>query len=315
MTGLQTRLPKVTPAPRTHPRPGRRYRQEADLIDVLPYLAPSLLVFAVFVFYPLLRTFYLSLYLTDPQGKPAVYMGLRQFVEMLGSDVFRNDIRATALFALYTVPTSIGFALLLAVLANARLRGIGFFRTVFSSSIAVSVATASTVFLLLYHPSLGMFNYLLSKVGITAVQWLTSPDIAMIAVALTTVWMNTGFNFIVILSGLQGIPEELYESGSIDGARGWMMFRHITFPLLTPTLFFLLVVGTVSAFQAFGQIDLLTRGGPAGTTEVLVYGIYREAFFNFQFGTASVLAVIVFLMVLVLTLVQFGVLERKVFYS
>lgn len=296
-------------------RPLRRYRRQAGLTGALPYLAPSLLVFAVFIFYPLVRTFYLSTYLTDPQGNPAVFVGFQQFLDVLRSDDFVTDIRATVLFTLFTVPTGIIIGLFLAVLANARLKGIGFFRTVFSSSIAVSVATASSVFLLLYHPSLGVFNYLLGKLGIPPVNWLTDPVMALFSVSLTTVWMNTGFNFIVLLSGMQGIPEELYESGSIDGARGWSLFRHITFPLLTPTLFFLLVVDTVSAFQAFGQIDLLTKGGPAGATEVLVYGIYRQAFFNGQFGVASVLAVIIFLLVLLLTLIQFGVLERKVFYS
>lgn len=307
--------PGAVVSPPALKRPLRRYRRQAGLIGALPYLLPSLLIFIVFIFYPLVRTFYLSMYLTDPQGNPAVFVGIHQFLDVFRSDDFVTDIRATVLFALITVPAGIISGLVLATLANARVKGIGFFRTVFSSSIAVSVAAASSVFLLLYHPSLGVFNYLLGKVGIAPVSWLTDPTSALISVSLTTVWMNTGFNFIVLLSGMQGIPEELYESGSIDGARGWSMFRSITFPLLTPTLFFLLVVDTVSSFQAFGQIDLLTKGGPAGATEVLVYGVYRQAFFNGQFGIASVLAVIIFLMVLVLTLIQFGVLERKVFYS
>jgi len=290
-------------------------RDARALAPGLAYLAPSLILFVAFVFYPLTQTIRLSFYNTRSTGVATTFAGLDQYTELLSSEAFRTGMVATAQFALYTVPASIAVALVLAVLLNQRLRGVNVFRTMMSSTIAVSAAVGSLIWLLLFNPSLGLLNYVLSLVGIRGPEWLIQPTTAVIAVALTTVWLMLGTNIIVLLAGLQGVPEEIYEAARIDGARGIRMFTRITVPMVSPSLFFLLVVDTIAVLQAFTQIHLLTRGGPVDATRVLVYSIYLDAFQNFQFGYASAQAVILLLLVLALTIVQFGVVERRVHYQ
>ena len=293
----------------------RRAREVRSLGEALLYLAPSLLLFAVFVFIPLGRTVYLSLFYTSPVGAVRGFAGLDHYVDMATNPAFRRSLVTTFQFVLYTVPPGIAIALVLAILANRRLRGINVFRTFFSSTIAVSLAVAATIWALMLNPSIGLFNYLLGLVGVRGPNWLTEPNAALISVSLVTIWATLGFNTIVLLAGLQGIPEELYESAKIDGASGPKIFRHITIPMLSPSLFFLLVVNIIQVFQAFTQIHALTRGGPVDATNVLVYSIYLDAFVNFQFGYASAQALVLFAIILALTIFQFRVVERRVHYQ
>jgi sn-glycerol 3-phosphate transport system permease protein len=281
----------------------------------LGYLAPSLVLFAVFVFIPLGRTFYLSLFNTRVTGQISSFNGIDHYIDLTTSASFRTGLLATGLFALYTVPVGIFLGLILAVLLNQRLRGINVFRTMMSSTIAISAAVGSLIWLLLFNPSLGLLNYVLSLVGVRGPEWLIQPSVAIIAVSLTTVWLTLGTNIIVLLAGLQGIPEEIYEAARLDGARGVRMFTGITVPMVSPSLFFLLVVDTVGVLQSFTQIHLLTRGGPVDATRALVYSIYLDAFQNFQFGYASAQAVVLFLLVLILTLIQFRIIEPRVHYQ
>jgi multiple sugar transport system permease protein/sn-glycerol 3-phosphate transport system permease protein len=229
--------------------------------------------------------------------------------------VFRSGLVATGLFALFTVPVSIGLGLVLAVMLNQKLRAIGFFRTTMASTIAVSAAVGSIIWLLLFNPSVGLLNYLLSLTGIHGPQWLIQPNVAIIAVSITTIWLVLGTNVIVLLAGLQSVPEDIYEAAHLDGAKGVRLFTRITVPMVSPSLFFLLVVDSVQVLQAFTQIHLLTRGGPVDATRVLVYSIYLDAFQNFQFGYASAQAVVLFLLVLGLTLIQFRFVESRVHYQ
>ena len=281
----------------------------------LAYLAPSLVLFAVFVFIPLGRTFYLSLYNTRATGALTTFNGLDHYIDLVTSATFRSGLVATGLFAIYTVPIGIALGLLLAVLLNQRLRAISVFRTMMTSTIAISAAVGALLWLLLFNPSIGLLNYVLSLIGIRGPEWLIQPAIAIIAVSITTIWLTLGTNIIVLLAGLQGIPEEIYEAARLDGARGVRMFTRITVPMVSPSLFFLLVVDSVAVLQAFTQIHLLTRGGPVDATRTIVYGIYLDAFQNFQFGFASAESVVLFALVLGLTIIQFGVVERRVFYQ
>ena len=281
----------------------------------IAYLAPSLVLFAVFVFIPLGRTFYLSLYNTRATGALTTFNGLDHYVDLVTSATFRSGLVATGLFAIYTVPIGIALGLLLAVLLNQRLRGISVFRTMMASTIAISAAVGALLWLLLFNPSIGLLNYVLSLIGVRGPEWLIQPAIAIIAVSITTIWLTLGTNIIVLLAGLQGIPEEIYEAARLDGARGVRMFTRITVPMVSPSLFFLLVVDTVAVLQAFTQIHLLTRGGPVDATRTLVYGIYLDAFQNFQFGFASAESVVLFALVLALTIIQFRVVERRVHYQ
>ncbi|MET3575025.1 carbohydrate ABC transporter permease [Bhargavaea ullalensis] len=279
------------------------------------YLLPSIILFSVFIFYPMFRTIYLSFFLTNQAGEAAVFVGLDNYKYLLESSAFLNSAKATLLFVLYTVPAGILISLFLALLANEKLRGIGFFRTIYSSTMGVSVAASSVVWLFMFHPSIGMFNRFLAIFDFPQIQWLLDPQWALISVAISTIWMNTGFSFLILLGGLQNIDEHLYESARIDGAGYFYRLRRITIPMLSPTLFFIITISLINAFQTFGQIDILTKGGPAQSTNLIVYSIYREAFVNYQFGTASAQAVFLFLCILVATILQFRLGERRVHYQ
>ena len=302
-------------SPRSPLIAGAQWREIKKILLALAYLSPSLIIFLAFVFIPLIRSFILSLQLTDPIGRPVAFVGLMQYQRMFDNPQFLNSLQRTLLFVIYTVPTTLVFALILAVLGNLRLRHISVFRMVFSLTLAVSAATASLIFLYLYHPALGMLNYLLSLVGLPAVGWLTEVRTALPAVAFVTVWLQLGLNTVILLAGMQGIPEELYESAMIDGASGTAKFRHITLPLLSPTLFFLLVVDLLAAFQTFTQFHVLTKGGPINSTNVLVFSIYREFYFNGQYSYAAAQSMVLFLIMLIVTIIQFGVIEKRVVYE
>lgn len=291
------------------------WRKSLNARSALLYLFPSILLFAVFIFYPMFRTIYLSFFLTDQQGAAALFVGFENYAYLFESKEFRNSIKATVLFVLYTVPTGVIIALFLALIANEKLKGIGFFRTVYSSTMGISVAASSVVWLFLFHPSIGMFNRLLNVMNLPGVQWLLDPDWALVSISISTIWMNIGFSFLILLGGLQNIDEYLYESARIDGAGYWYQLRRITIPMLSPTLFFIITISLINAFQTFGQVDILTKGGPSQATNLIVYSIYREAFVNYQFGTASAQAVFLFICILIVTTLQFKLGEKKVHYQ
>lgn len=288
-------------------------RKEITLAYAL--LAPSIVLFGIFLFYPLLKSVYLSLFLTDPQGRVAEFVGLDNFKQILSSDMFYKSFTNTILFIVLTVPAGIAAALLLAALTHNKLKGMKVFRFIFSLPMAVSVGTGSMIWMILYHPTLGMLNYFLHLIGIEPVQWLTDPKWAMFSIALMTVWMNLGFNYILMLSGMQGVSDDIYDSTKIDGSGPMRTFFRITLPLISPTLFFTLVVSVIGSFQAFGQINILTKGGPMNSTNVMVYNIYQDAFINFRFGIGSAQALILFAIILLLTFAQFKFVEKKVHYQ
>ncbi|MCW3816140.1 sugar ABC transporter permease [Micromonospora sp. DR5-3] len=315
--------PTVTapPAERAPTKPGnsggrRRQRlrlREAGLGWLL--LLPSVVVFALFVFWPLGRTLYLSVYGNDIFGAPSAYVGAAHYQEMLSAE-FGRVLATTALFTLFSVLPAVAGALVVVLLLEARIRGVRVLRTAFALPFAFSVATASVVFAVIYNPAIGVANGLLGAFGIDRVNWLTDPSIALPAVCAATVWMNFGYNVLVLSAGVAAIPPEVVEAARLDGATGWRLASRITVPLLSPQLFFLVVVSTIHALQSFGQIHILTKGGPDQATTTLVYSIYEKAFAfgSADFGAASAQAVVLLVIMLACTAVQFGILERRVHY-
>ncbi|MCA1667377.1 MAG: sugar ABC transporter permease [Thermomicrobia bacterium] len=304
------------PISRARSRGTLRIRTVQATIVSLLYLLPSLIAFTIFVFYPVIKSVWISLHADNPFGGTSdIFVGLDQYKSALSSDGYRNSLKVTFLYALYTVPLGLLVALLLAVMANLRLRAISVFRVAFAITIGVSVGAGAVIFALLYNPSTGALNYFLTRLGLPPIQWLTHTNSALWAIAIGTIWLGLGFNFTILLSGLQGIPEELYESAKIDGASPVRMFFNVTLPLLSPTLFFVSVISVIAAFQSFAQIDILTKGGPASSSNVVVYSIYRDAFFNFHSAYASAQAVILFVVLIALTGIQFKSLEGRVFYQ
>ena len=223
-----------------------------------------------------------------------------------------RDARSLGVGLAYLAPSFLLFAAFVFIPLG-RTFYLSFFYT--RQSGAISAAVGALLWLLLFNPSLGLLNYVLSRVGIPGPDWLIQPNTAILAVAITTVWLTLGTNIIVLLAGLQGVPEEIYEAARLDGAQGLRMFSRITVPMVSPSLFFLLVVDTVGVLQVFTQIHLLTRGGPVDATRTLVYSIYLDAFQNFQFGYASAESVVLFVLVLCLTVIQFRFIERRVHYQ
>ncbi|WP_102272386.1 carbohydrate ABC transporter permease [Cytobacillus massiliigabonensis] len=279
------------------------------------FLLPSLLLFGVFLFYPMFKTIYLSFFLTNAQGATTVFVGWENYKALFTDPIFMKSVKNTFLFVFYTVAPTVVISLALAVLANEKLKGIGFFRTIFSSTMGVSVAAASVFWMYLFNPTMGFLNKILETFGLDAIEWLTDPKWALFSVSVTTIWMNIGFTFLILLGGLQSIDSSLYESADIEGTGYFYKLRRITIPMLSPTFFFVTTVSIINAFQTFGQIDILTQGGPANGTNLIVYSIYREAFVNYQFGSASAQAVVLFILILLMTALQFKLGERKVHYQ
>ncbi|MGV8846717.1 carbohydrate ABC transporter permease [Tessaracoccus sp.] len=298
------------------PEPEQRTPSTRGTISSWLYLVPALVVFAVFMFYPLGRSFVLSFQGNDIMGRPKGFVGGDHYLRLLLDAKFHRILLNTFAFVLLTVIPVVALSLFLSLMLHQRLRGIQFFRTAFASPFAFSVATASVIFGVMFNQATGVLNGILGVLGMDRVGWLTDPTVALISIALTTVWMQIGYNLLVLSSGLGSVPDDLIEAARLDGAGGWRLQRNILIPLLTPQLFFLIVTGTIHSLQSFGQIHILTRGGPQNSTTTLVYSIYEQAFAysNSNFGYASAQAIVLLFVVILITLVQFGVLERKVFY-
>jgi sn-glycerol 3-phosphate transport system permease protein len=290
----------------------RRAIREAALAYAM--VLPAFAVFAVFVFYPLAKTVDLGMYRVPPfPGLPSKFVGLSQYASVLSHSQFLAPLWNSTLFVLFTVPTGIVLGLAMAVVAQRELVGIRVFRTIFSSTIATSVAVASVIFFTLLDPTTGLFAYWIGQRGGTGL--LGNPTWALPAVAVVSIWQNLGFSFILMSAALASVPDDLLEAAAVDGASGTRRFFRVTVPLISPTLFFAAIIGVISGFQTFGQIDLLTAGGPNGHTNVLLYQIYTVFYQNADTGTASVMAVALFVILVLLTLVQFAFVHRKVFYA
>ena len=267
-------------------------------------LAPSIAVFVVFFFRPFLNLLYWGTFESRANGAFFEKVGLRQYREQLTSDDFREGLWHSVEFVLYTVPAGLLLGILLAVAAHRRLRGIRAFQAIFASTLASSVAVTSVIFLYLLHPVVGVFR----------VDWLTNPDRAMFAVSLSSIWQNMGLSFIIVLAGLQNVPDEVMEAATLDGYGPVRRLLRITLPLISPVLMFLLVVLVIFGLQAFAQVDILTGGGPAGATETLVFKINRLVRPD-NIGIGAVYAVGLFFITLAVTAVQFVILERRVHYA
>ena len=274
------------------------------------YLIPSLLVFGVFLFYPFFKTVYLSLYKTNKMGQAKLFVGLGNYKELLSSPSFLNSLKVTLIFVLIVVVGSMFLGLVAAVLCNKAFPGIRFFSTAYALPMAIASSSAAMIFQIMLHPSVGIVNKLL---GLN-INWLNDPKTALYCVAILTAWLNSGINFLYFSAGLGNIDDTIYERASVDGASGIQQFFSLTLPGLSPIMFYTLVVNIIQAFQSFGQIKILTEGGPNESTNVIVYSIYRDAFFNYRFGSAAAQSVILFIIIMLITLVMFRMEKKGVTY-
>lgn len=285
-------------------------------------LAPSAIILGVFVLYPLGRAAWLGQQRCDNFGGNCESQGLGQYVDIFRSTEFQHALAVTVKFAALTVPLGLVLGIGLAVLANKYLRGVGVFRAIFSSTVATSVAVASLMWLFLLQPSIGVLANVDWFVSIfPSVKnpgWLQDPGTALTAVAMSSVWAGLGFTFILVTAGLQGIPDEYYEAAAVDGARGIRQFWAITVPMLGPTLLFVVIVLTTRAFQAYGEVDLLTNGGPQpeASTTTITYFVYGQTSpISGDAGLQAGSAVLLFVILLVLSVLQLRGIGRRVHYA
>lgn len=310
--------PAVHPVSASPPRARDRRRYRPREVGVaLAFLVPSTVVFVLFVFYPLVKTVWLSLHGSDIFGNPTSFVGLERYHDFISDPDLRGVLLTTLLFAICTVVPTVVLGMALALALQSKVKGIGLFRTLMATPFAFSAASAAVVFGIFYSSSVGVFNGILDIVGLPQVHWLTDPDNALPSLAAVTVWRDLGYSMLVFSAGLQAIPDDLLEAARLDGAGRWRVIRNVVLPLLTPTMFFMLVVSTISSLQTFGEINILTGGGPDGATTTLVYSLYQSAFAfgASDYGMASVQGVVLLVLVTLITAVQFRVLQRKVFYS
>lgn len=271
---------------------------------------PSLIIFSLFLFYPFFKTIYLSLYKTNKMGLPKIFVGLKNYSDLLSSPSFYNSIIVTLIFVVIVVGVSMALGLLTAVLCNKSFPGIRVFSTAYALPMAIASTSAAMIFRIILHPSVGFIN----KIFHLDINYLTDPRYALVCVAILTAWLNSGINFLYFSAGLSNIDESIYERASVDGASPFRQFIHLTLPGLSPIMFYTLVVNIIQAFQAFGQVKILTQGGPGESTNLLVYSIYRDAFFNYRFGSAAAQSVVLFVIVMFLTLVMFKIEKKGVKY-
>jgi sn-glycerol 3-phosphate transport system permease protein len=270
------------------------------------FLAPCLLVFAVFSYYAFGRLIWLSTHQQNATGT-AERARPGQLWEVLTSDLFTGALRTTLAFLVYTIPLGLILGTLLAVAAHRRLKGIRIFQTIFSSTVASSTAVASVIFFVLLNPAVGYFS------NVSAFS-LSDPSTALRGVALSSIWQNLGLTFIIVLAGLQAVPDELNEAATLDGFGPFRRFFKVTVPLISPTLLFLVVVLAIFGMQAYAQVDILTSGGPNHATETLVWRIVHNSGAA-DVGKGAALSIGLFVVTLVITVVQFTILERRVHYG
>ncbi|MBS5283225.1 MAG: sugar ABC transporter permease [Clostridiales bacterium] len=274
------------------------------------YILPAMLVFAVFLFYPFFKTIYLSLFKTNKMGQAKLFVGLGNYIELLQSKSFYNSLTVTVIFVVIVVAGSMALGLLAALLCNRTFPGIRAFSTAYALPMAIASSSAAMIFKIMLHPSIGIVNKLL---GLN-INWINDPKYALVCVALLTAWLNSGINFLYFSAGLSNIDESIYERASVDGAGAFQKFFRLTLPGLSPIMFYTIVVNIIQAFQSFGQVKILTMGGPGESTNLIVYSIYRDAFFNYRFGSAAAQSVILFAIIMGLTLIMFKVEKKGVSY-
>jgi multiple sugar transport system permease protein len=290
-------------------------RVKGSFWNAFGYLLPALLIFALFTYYPLFRVMYLSLTDADFLKPTPNFVGLQNYQTMLASREFYSSLLTTILFALGVTFLEVGLGLCLGFLMNAKTRVQGLLRGAVFAPVVISIAATAIVWMFLLNTQGGPINSTLNGLGLPSVGWLTDPNMALVSVILVSVWKGVGLSAVLFLSGLQGISRELEEAAVVDGANRWQIASRITLPLLSPTTFVVFLISLVGTFQSYGLVLLLTQGGPVGSTTLLGYFIYQNAFQFFQMGYASALSVALFLLLAFLAFVQFKISESKVHYQ
>ncbi|NAS26399.1 ABC transporter permease subunit [Herbidospora sp. NEAU-GS84] len=287
-----------------------RTRRAREALTGLAFAAPAVAVFAVFMFWPLIQVFWISLQQTRGFGI-AKWVGLQNYQEILSDKIFWTALWNTALYTAISVPLCLVAGLAAALLLNRRMPARGLIRAVYYLPAVISGVSSALIGAWLFNEDIGLVNRVLDVVGLGPVPWQSEGVPALLSLVAISLWIGLGFNMVVYLAALQGIPREVFEAARCDGASRWATLRRITIPQLGPTTFFLIVIGIINSFQVFDIVYVMTGGGPGNSTTMLVTYAYSAGFEQRQQGYASAIGVVLYLIVLVMTIVQWRVNKRR----
>ncbi|RIK41167.1 MAG: sugar ABC transporter permease [Chloroflexi bacterium] len=286
-----------------------------EALEAYVLILPTLLGLVIFTAGPILAALYFSFTNWNLLSTPK-WLGLANYINLFTNDpLFWTTLKNTAYYVIGTVPVGTCLALLLALALNQKIYGLAIFRTVYFLPVVSSVVAISVLWVWLYQADFGLINQFLRLFGITGIRWLSSPTWAMPAIIIMSIWHGLGYSIVIFIAGLQSIPHDYYEAARIDGANSWQQFRYITIPLISPVTFFVIILSLISSFQVFEQAYVMTQGGPVNATKTIVYYLYQNGFMYFHMGYASALAYILFVIIVVITLLQFSLQKHWVHYE
>ncbi len=329
----------MTPEGRTYILERRmRRRKRLDAAGALLYILPAAIIVIVFRLIPILAAFTFSFF-EIKMGALVGFVAGGHYMKLIGDPTFWRSLSTTLWFVLGTVPPAIFVSLFFAVLLNRKIKALGFYRTVYFMPVVTSMVAVAVIWKWILEPEIGILNFLLEKlnlgrpgwlgesrgvfqllassVGLELPRWAGGPSLALVSLAIVNTWKGLGYNIVIFLAGLQNIPQQQYEAAKIDGANSWQLFRYVTWPILSPTTFYVFIMSTIVSFQTFSLVYLMTSppGGPEDSTKVLVYYLFDKGFTPpASLGRASAVALVLFVIILTLTLVQRRVAEKRVHY-
>ena len=281
----------------------------------LMLLLPAFLLLSIFTYYPTIATVIDSFFSNKTIFKPRKFMGLENYASMLKDDVFLTTLKNTLYFALGTVPITIVLSLILALFVNSKIKGRSIVRLSYFAPTILPMIAVANIWLFFYTPQIGLINKILEFFGYSEVNWLGNPHTVLGAIMVLTIWKEAGFFMIFYLAALQSLPNDLYEAAKIEGAPPLTTFFKITFPLLMPTTFFILINAILNAFKMVDPLFVLTKGGPNNASNLLLYYIYETAFSFFDYSYAATLTVVLIVILIIISVLQFSLIEKRIHYK
>ncbi|GIW21449.1 MAG: sugar ABC transporter permease [Candidatus Sericytochromatia bacterium] len=278
------------------------------------FIFPSLLGILIFNFIPTLSSFYISFTKWNLLGNPQ-FVGFKNYISLFSDPLFYKVLYQTFIFVFCTVFIEVILSIFIAVLLNSLIIGKTFFRTIYFLPVITSMIAGSILWNWIFDPAYGFLNYFLSFIGIEKISWLADENWALFSIILVSIWKNIGYSTVLIVAGLQTIPNECIEASKIDGASKYQTFFKIVLPLLSPTIFMVTIVSFINSFQTFDSVYILTSGGPKNSTNIMVYWLYKNAFEYYNMGKASAIAYVLFFIILLFTLIQWNIRKKWVFYE
>ncbi len=280
------------------------------------FLLPAIAVIFTFHLFPIFTALFMSFFKWNILSGQMKFVFLDNFKQLLHDREFYKSLYNTFYYVIFTVPVGIFLSLVVAVLLNQKIKLVGWYRLLYFLPVITSMNAVAIVWKWIYHPNYGLLNYILSFFNIGPIDWLNDPRFAMPAIIIMSIWKNLGYNVVIFLAALQNVPKELYEAADIDGASSIKKFFYITIPMISPTIYFVLITSTIASFQVFAQIYIMTpNGGPLRSTTVVVYYLYQLAFEQFKTGYACAMTFVMFLIIGAMTLLQRKLTESKVHYE